>query len=435
MVALAAMLCNLVPQPAAASIFDTYGFGARGAGMGNALTAAARDYHAVYYNPAQLMERDQVHVGLGVTLVEPFLGIERLKLDSGQATVVAGTNVGVHVGVSTPIGGWFQRRIAFGVGIFVPLLRLTRAQFDDYAKPQFYMYENLPDKLLVAAGFAAKVFDWWKVGVGFQLLADLNGRADVQLSLIDNRVTRRRLSIDLSADLAAVAGMTFTPIDGLNLAASYRQELDLTFRLPIKALIEEVGTLDFEIAGTSLYTPHQLNVGASWRLPWIPLTIAADITWAMWSMAPSPSPDVAIILDDSQLNPDPDNRVGAVLDTRSAPVSLGAKDIVIPRIGLEYELGAFELRAGYFFRPTPIPRQLHETNYVDSDSHVVTLGTSWSFKDPTEVHKSPLKIGVAFQLTVLRSRGYDKADPADPTGSYTVSGGVFSFALDLQHDF
>lgn len=432
-----ALILLAVPAVASASIFDTFGFGSRGVSMGNALTAAALDYHATYYNPAQLMARHETHVGMGITLVEPFLTIDRRYAQSDYDSVLPDTNMGFYLGTSTTLGGVFHDKLAFGFAFFVPMMRLTRAESVDYRVPQMTMYENLPDKLIVLVAGAGEPFPWLRLGVGTQILADLDGSADVDLSLVDQRVTRRRLSIDLHADLAVTAGISVVPMDGLTFGVSYRESLDLAYKLPIRARIDQVGLLSFSIAGTSLYTPHQLSAGASWQLPWAPVLISTDVTWALWSHSPSPSPDVSITIDDTGMLADPEHSTPInVVDVHSVPTSLQARDVVIPRVGVEADVGAgFHVRGGYAYRPTPVPVQRYETNYVDSDAHVVSLGTSWTFADPLKVTKAPLTIGAAFGLTMLRERRYDKLDPADPTGDYTVRGNVFSFVLDLQHDF
>jgi long-chain fatty acid transport protein len=421
------------PFCAHASIFDTYGFGSRGSAMGNALTAGAQDYHAVYYNPALLMQRSEVHVGVGVQLVEPILSINRTKLDSEVPSLLPTTNLGFTLGVSTPIGGFFENKLAFGVAIFIPLLRLTRAEFVDASTPQFYMYESLPDKLQVGVAAAGEPLPWLKLGIGIQVLADLDGTADFTLSLPDQQITRRHFSIDLHADLAATAGVAFVPMEGLCIGVSFRESLDLAFELPVHAELEGLGTLDFEIQGIGLYTPHQVNMGVSWRLPWIPLTVATDVTWAFWSQAPSPTPTTGFSLTPSELQAltgdDP------LFEVQSEPIPLYASDIWIPRVGLEYVLGDFDLRAGYFFRATPLPSPVQQSNYVDSDVHVLTLGASWSFADPTRVHKRPLTVGLSLQGAFMRSRTIQKARPDDPTGSYSAGGAVFSMAFDIQHDF
>ena len=430
MLRVALIVSLLLPVGAGASIFDTYGFGARGKAMGNAMTAAAYDYHAIYYNPAQLMERLEIHVGFGLSYIEPQLGFLRGNENSALTSLVPERNLGYHMGISTPLGGVFKNKLAFGAGFFAPVLRVTRAEFTDAGRPNFYMYESLPDKLLIAVAMAGQPFEWWKLGVGIQVLADLDGRAELELSLVDQRVTRRKLSIDLHSDLALTAGMTFTPTKGLNIAVSYRQDLDLEFKLPVSANITDLGQLDFSLSGTSLYTPHQINAGVSWRLPWVPLRIVADMTWAMWSRAPSPVPEVAFTIDANVLTDDPGH--APIIDVAQAPVSLQTVDVIIGRIGMEYTLGDLDLRAGYFFRPTPIPNQVADTNFVDSDAHVATLGAGWGMRDGA---KRPLSISVAFQATVLRPRRVDKDDPDDATGSYTAQGAVYSVGLDIQHDF
>jgi long-subunit fatty acid transport protein len=186
-----------------------------------------------------------------------------------------------------------------------------------------------------------------------------------------------------------------------------------------------------------MFTPHQLNVGVNWELPGLPLTIAADLTWAMWSKAPSPVPHAIIQIDNSRLISDapegtPTKRI---IDVESQSVPLGAQDILIPRIGVEYRLGAFELRCGYFYRPTPIPTQVHQTNFSDSDAHVFTLGAAWTGIDALNAFRKPITLGLGFQWTQLQTRRVDKASPGDKTGDYFIRGGVFSLGFDLQHDF
>ncbi|MFT5431444.1 MAG: hypothetical protein ACI9OJ_002140, partial [Myxococcota bacterium] len=103
-----------VSPPAHASWFDLFGFGTRAQGMGNALTAGSRDYHATYYNPADLLARKQVHLGIGLNYLEPMLGIDRDQ-DSPATSVIPERNLGVHLGLSTPIGGVFEQKLGFGL--------------------------------------------------------------------------------------------------------------------------------------------------------------------------------------------------------------------------------------------------------------------------------------------------------------------------------
>lgn len=395
--------------------------------MGNSMTAAANDYHAVYYNPALLMTRKYAHAGLAFNWVEPLLTIDG---NGEKKELLPERNLGFHLGISTTIGGIFKDKIAFGACFFVPLLRLTRAESIDYGVPQFYMYENLPDKMLVLVAGAYEPWDWLSLGVGLQILGDIDGSADIQLSLVDQQVTQRRLSIDLHANLGVTAGLAFKPYPGLSIGVSYREAVELTYNIPLRTLVEELGALAFEIEGSGLYSPHQINVGIAWNIPNIPLLLTSDLTVALWSLASSPAPKADVTLDTSQLQETPKN----IVDIQSTYISLDASTIVIPRIGLEYSLSNIQLRAGYFFRPTPLPTPAYETNYVDSEAHAVTFGGSWQYKN-TDVNKSSLILGLALQLTHLTDRKVTKSQPDTTAGDYTAGGNIFSLLFDVQLDF
>ena len=56
------VLAAAVALRAHADVFDTYGFGPRATAMGGAMTAEAKDYTAVFYNPALLMRPEDVNV-------------------------------------------------------------------------------------------------------------------------------------------------------------------------------------------------------------------------------------------------------------------------------------------------------------------------------------------------------------------------------------
>jgi len=348
-----------------------------------------------------------------------------------QQLLLAERNLGFHLGISTTIGGVFEDKIAFGACFFVPILRLTRAESIDYEIPQFYMYENLPDKMLVLVAGAYEPWDWLSLGIGLQILGDIDGAADIQLSLVDQQVTQRRLSIDLHANLGFTAGLVVTPYSGLRIGVSYREAVELTYRIPLRTLIEELGQMSFVIEGSGLYSPHQINVGVAWNVPNIPLLLTSDLTVALWSLASSPTPSADVTIDTSQLQKNPKN----IIDIHSEHVPLDASTIVIPRIGAEYTMSNFQVRAGYFFRPTPLPTPVHETNYVDSAAHAFTLGGSWRYRNDTTANKSSLILGLALQLTHLTDRKVNKSTPNNTTGNYTAGGDIFSLLIDVQLDF
>ena len=434
LVGLAALLVGTVP--ARASLLDTYGFGARATSMGNASVAPCEDYEAVFYNPANLVARKEVHFGYGLNWVAPFLTIDRRSADSEWESVVPEDNLVVHAGISVPFGGLFDDHVSFGAALLLPLLRLTRVESIDWHVPQFALYENVPDKLALLLGLAYEPIPEVRIGVGLQILAELQGAARISMSLLDNKVTSRDIRLDVFGTAAPTAGITVQPLPELRIAAAYRAALSLDYAIPARVIIEEIGNLDLEVRGISLYTPHQVTLGVSYTTP-IALTVSAELGWAMWSLAPSPAAEVRLSLDDSALVKGQDGAtVMPIIQVTSPEIRPGARDILLPRIGVEWIANdLIAVRGGYAFRPTPLPSPIHETNYIDAPTHTSSLGAAFTFADPLEHHRKPLTVGLALQWTYMEPRVVDKPDPADPVGDYTAGGSVFNLTVDFSHDF
>ena len=125
-----ALLGAAAPE-ANASLFDTFGYGARGSAMAGAMAAQSTNHDAVYYNPANLLSRKAPHFGLGFNALVPELSVERLSGDELMSPRLPEPNVGLHLGATTAIGGVFEERLAFGFTPFHPLLRLTRIESID----------------------------------------------------------------------------------------------------------------------------------------------------------------------------------------------------------------------------------------------------------------------------------------------------------------
>jgi len=422
------LLVLFAPASAAASIFDLYGFGARGTGLGNALTAGADDYTAAYYNPAALTRRKVVHVGIGLDGVLPGLRVDTDRDDPDPAPHLPEWNLGLNGGVVVPLSTWTDGRLAFGVGLFFPVLEFTRIDAFDPVRPQFYLYQSLPDKLLVAPAVGFELTPWLAVGAGLQVLASIQGRADTAVSLGSGRFTRKKLGVDLRGEASPTAGVLLAPHPDVHLGLSWRSALDFAYALPVVVFVEELGTLTFDLRGTVLYTPHQLSAGAAWRFD-ARLLLLADVTWAMWSLAPDPSARVTVLLEGEAVGHDELVRVD------SLPVDLGARDVLVPRLGVELTLDpALICRAGWSYRPTPLPTPTGRTNYLDSPAHTLSAGLSWAPGAPGEPGRDPVWLEAAVQLTWLTSRRVDKVDPADSVGSYSAGGPIGHLALSVRHD-
>jgi long-subunit fatty acid transport protein len=115
--------------------------------------------------------------------------------------------------------------------------------------------------------------------------------------------------------------------------------------------------------------------------------------------------------------------------------SPGYQDTLVWRAGVEWRpLEPLALRAGYQFRPTPVPDQTSGTNIVDANAHVVALGLGVTFRLPL-VFNQPITADLGYQAQLLEQRAAIKTNPQDEVGDWTASGAVHALALGWTYRF
>lgn len=430
---LAVLVACALAAEARANPFDVFGYSARGIAMGGALTTLADDFTAAYYNPAGLAWREKVHFGIGFQAAVPALSIERTKTDSAIPNAMPPTHSGITIGAVFPLGARIQNRIAFGIGVYVPTSALFRLDSVDQTTPQFYSYHSLPAKLVIAPALGFRLHEKLRIGVGLLVLADLVGAGDFHIDIVNRRLVRRNLQVDLDPSASGTAGLVLGPFAGFRFGFSFRGALGLNFRLPANLTLDGVGQLALDIKGVAAWTPNQYTMGASYELPSQRLRIGFDLTVAQWSQAPDP----AIKLDVTARG-EVFERLGltSALTFVSPDLPLGAVTTWSPRLGAEWGFHKdWLLRGGYFFRPSPLPKQDGFTNHLDNDVHALSAGIAWTAPDYLEIHRNPVTLELAFQSLLLPNRAVVKRLAHDPVGNLQSRGAVFTIAVSMRHDF
>jgi long-subunit fatty acid transport protein len=88
------------------------------------------------------------------------------------------------------------------------------------------------------------------------------------------------------------------------------------------------------------------------------------------------------------------------------------KDVWVPAIGMECRLfnGHYTelfLRMGYRYRPSPVPEQEGRTAFLDSDTHIVSVGLGVTFKYLIRrVMREPSSVDAHIQYFHLEERDY-----------------------------
>ena len=323
---------------------------------------------------------------------------------------------GVELSAAVPLGGKL-RWLSLGVAAYLPLGAAARIYAQAPNSPQFALYRNL-NRFAVYPALAVRLGDWFGVGLGCHVLASASGWIHFEIDLANQTAPGRDFLFDMKPSFAPTAGLAFSYNDTVGAGVSFRGEIDTPIAFPANF---DLGIIELLVQGQGIqwYTPHELSFGASWR-PIAPLLLQVDATWALWSGAPDPSTQVNI--QPSVLLP----------EVKSPPVDPGFSDIVVPRVGAEYRpLAELPVRVGYIYYPTPVPSQVHQTNLVDTDRHIITLGAGYRFKDPLEIVPQGISVDGFFQYHFLASRSVVKKSVVDDVGDYGISGRLIAGGLSL----
>ena len=430
---LCALLVTLCSASAPASMLELYGFQPRASAMAGAQTSVADDFTATFYNPAGLALNHRVVTGAGYVVAVPSLGVELSRPAVGLATPAEPPGMhGLTVGALFPLGAALDDRVAIGLGVYLPSGYLARGEMLDPRTPQFYRYQNLPQKIVVLAGAALEITPWLHAGIGLQTLSDISGKIDLSLDLPNAQVRPGIIQVNVPAKVSPTAGVLLTPFPGLRFGASYRQAIQLDFRLPSRMTVNDLFELEFDARGTVLYSPTSFNFGVAYEWAALATLLTVDVGYALWSRAPDPSLRIDVDFKGELVE---SLGLEERLDVASTGrVDLGFRDTTRVCFGLEHEATHnLTIRAGYGWRPSPAPVPTETYNYIDNDAHVIAGGADWTFRGGpagTDVH---LELG--YQATVVGEMPVTKrAGDADPVGDYTAGGVVHALSFAYRHE-
>ena len=442
-VAIAAALAVGAPS-ASAGQYGGFGMTPRDVAMGSAMTGAASGWSGLFYNPGNLIDRGArvgapgasatQRLGLQLTLTAPALFVEQDKADA-RSPITPDTHVGFGAGWVKPLGGVFDERLAFAFAVYVPTKTLYAIQGLDPQTPHFAHYQNVSNKTLINFALAWQPLDWFSLGAGVQIMANLGGAVNLDMDIANGTFTKRELAVSVLPTASPVIGATFRPVDGMKVGLSYRGSSGLSFEIPMRITEGRALSLDILVRQTVLWSPHEISLGLAYAFEDTPLTVAVDATFGLWSQAPDPSPQLTVdvggaLLDAFGL------AQGIDVNTRSEPLELQYANTLTPRVGVEWSaLDWLTLRGGYFYRPSPAPVQTAATTYLDNHAHVLSAGVGFAVADPTQGGPAALLIDLALQSTILKTRSVVRRAALDPVGSLRHGGVIWGLSLSVSHQF
>jgi hypothetical protein len=331
-----------------------------------------------------------------------------------------------------PFGGKLKKRVALGMAVQLPSRPLLKVRSYDPTQPAWYFHPADADRTIVFFGLGARLGDHWAAGIGVQSLADLVGSGvDAQLDVFSQQVRRREVDSSFSATAVPNAGLSYTPNEKLRFGLAYRGEMKLFFAIPARLEIEGITVMDFVVSGVNHYQPHTITAGVAYQ-PTEDVTLTFDSSYQLWRRAPSPYVNVDLDLSSDVFG----GALDEALDISSPRTPPGFASTLDARLGLEVrDDEGPTVRAGLFYRPTPVPRQdPPETNILDASAIGGAFGLDWAFHDPLELFPAKTHFEVAAQTAYLLPRTADK-EQADEVPAYRYQARTLGVSAALRVTF
>ncbi len=440
--AIAAFAATLSSSSLAAGSAETWGHDTVSAGK--AMTGVADDSGpaAAFVNPAALARLKGPALHASFQLSMPQVAIDTVRefaADDPLRPALPAPVAGFAIGVGVPVNLIVPDRLTIGITAFLPSSVLVRARAYDPARPSFYVYDSTTEHYEIFAGAAIRIIDGVSIGGGARLGAGQGGGADIALDPVRNRFTRQEIDTAQASVASPIGSLLIGPFGTDEVKGRFgfvvRDKSSFDVTLPATLTIEglDIGLL-IDLVTISNYSPRTWVAGGQIDL-FERFHISSDVAFAQWSDAPSPFLRVKNDISGEGLE-----RLGfgSALDAPGPGQDRvvdkpGFVDTINVRVGGEGEvLDGLFVRAGYAWRPTPVPDQTSGTNIVDNSTHTLAAGLGVRADLPLVADK-PFFFNLAYQAAILAPRSGEKTSSRDPVGTWTSSGVMHHLGLDVRY--
>jgi long-subunit fatty acid transport protein len=413
------LLLLVLPSPAHASFFDTFGADARGIALGGAMAAMAEGWSSVYYNPACLALSHDIEFSAGALWATPELTIDKEdEAQSPKGPKDLDSMAGPVLGLLLPLERCTPRKlpspIALGMGIFVPRQALATTRVITQPYPVDVIFNERNASLALHLAVSTRITPALYVGVG--MASQLVTPVDVQLTQSFGS------SVELKARFgtpSALAGILVRPTERIRIGLVYRQENKVhskwtaftQTRFVIGNQLELMFDQHRESEFTTGFTPENFTLGGSYKFT-ERLRVGLDVSWYRWSQYKGPE-DTGLEFD--------------------------FNDIWIPRIGVVYRITRdLDARLGFYYEPTPVTHQPSGFFPVGNDRLVPSLGVGYTFHAPWGLLVKPVSLDACFQYHFLDEKEFNRANPINPytrNPDLDSDGYVINLGLSLTFRF
>lgn len=402
-----------------------YGLGAKSIAQGNAVLTRPIDAYSQFYNPALMAWQPDTLVSTGIqgaiTSFKPITSVLTDKPDLGGSaneytdvsTNTPDTFIGV-IALQVPLSKTSKKPIHVGLHFSTPIEHMILMETQDPFLPQYSMY--LADSQRVGAMFSLAKGLSEKLAVGLGLDMFLSAAASETARLPSGGNSTSRMKMTAKPGFSPVIGLSYKFSDEWSSALVWRDKKDYRIEMALTNSINILSTpspLLMSLNGSLYYDPMTVSLGVSRQMERHAFEIGAR--YEHWETFSGTAIQMNFGNFQSSLSQNlPDSRFHNVINLLA---------------GYEYQASdSDDIRLGYGFLPSPVPHQTGDTNYLDSDRHVLSLGYGKTLTP--EFVGGRLSLDAAAFVHLLRTKEIVKVS-SDSIGApgYTIGGTVYGYAL------
>ncbi|MCX7944118.1 MAG: outer membrane protein transport protein [Deltaproteobacteria bacterium] len=388
------------------------GSGPTSQGYAGAGSADSNEPFLIFYNPSRITTTPKNRIGCGLSMGHKDFKINNNSYEKGNYFLLEG-------GLIIPFDGKLQG-LYLGLALTFPQPSIMYMYSQDPNYPQFINYRNLL-RYSIKPALAYKMSNRLSLGIALDIFGNSYGRSRVSIDLANQKTTQSDFIMDQKFTYTPIIGISYDFPYTLSTALSYRFKNSLNLKIDTNF---DMQLLNMNVIqdGQSFFVPSEITLGVVSK-PHENIKFLLDLGYIFFSEMP---PQYVIIeIEPNVLFP-------SVKNTEQKKIS--AKDVIRIKLGWGFYLyeKRVELRIGYQYLPTPIPDQIYNTNLLDSDRHTFAIGSGLHLDDPTGLLPNGFDLNIYFQYHYLLKRSFNKVNPLDPYGDYSISGNFMEGGLGIS---
>jgi long-subunit fatty acid transport protein len=375
---------------------------------------------ATYYNPAALTKDDRGELTSGLLHAEQELRSANPNADGDVLS--SSPSQHVLIGMKTNLGSITRFKHPIYLGFIAGVEKYGKEMLafrsETTESGQFLQYGKEP--LFLNVGGATPI--WRGISAGASVRVTLEAAASLEaVSTLGGETSRERLAVNAEPSLKSILGTnidlgdTICPesdcfFDGWETALTYRTKSSASTSVDSNIIVTQTipdPGLSLAVATIDSFQPETIALGAQYRgNGW---RLGGSVEQQNWSEL--------------------ENEFAGDTIKDQESVSSGDRirfdDILVPRIGAEYELNQnFAVRAGLAYEESPLKTTRNpELNYLDTDKIVVGLGLSATY-NRTRLLAYPIRMDIGYQYQQLQERDFTLVDYDGNETDVTADGDV-----------